>query len=517
MVHAAAASSVAGLELSALMLRLIYVPLGMILVSQAYVLGRAVSRSAWGGVVAAVLTVVASEFSFSPSYGEPRFLGLFVRWLFVSPTFFFGMIFCGALLIAVGRAMRLPQVSLLKWVWLVLLGAVGTGAKGTVLPVVVCALGLWTGWRWWRERRLCWRLVGLTLSLGFAFLIVYAPTMSAWRTGDAAWRPFHVCELSGFWKEHVGSWQAALAAWLPSGLARWTARIACAAVVFAGTCGVRLLALPYLAWSDRARRDGVLVSWLGAFLAASAGMGLLMELNSHGELYLLLMIRLPMAVLTAGFVVTFFRSARSWWCVPAGQRPRSPWLQLALGSAVASLLVVLGVQTSLWVARNTGGFREWFKTPVDLRADDYMRELREALLWVRRHTEPDAVLVSNACTPENMRTDHWGALDRTLTGVHFYYSALSERRVWFEGPNYILDTTRARIRANLASNFFYRQRPLFPAWIGPGPSYILHDRSLDDCAVVSLPPAARVFSNARIDVYRLSGPWAPLLPMPGDQ
>src|SRR6185295_18767894 len=146
-----------------------------------------------------------------------------------------------------------------------------------------------------------------------------------------------------------------------------------------------------------------------------------------------------------------------------------------VGGSVAVVVGTLGVQTSLWWTRNRSGFREWLQTPTDLKPDGYMRELQEALIWVRGHTERNAVLVSNACTPENMKKDHWGALDHTLTGVHFYYSALSERRLWFEGPNYILDTTRARIRANLAANFFYRGRPLAPKIVGQGPSYILLD------------------------------------------
>ena len=504
MVHAAAASATTGIELSALMLRLIFVPLGAVLVAQSFLLGRALARSPWAGVLAAVLVVVASEVSFSPSYGEPMFLGLFVRWLFVSPTFFFGMIFCGALLIAVWDAVRARPLGVLHWLWLLLLAATGTGAKGTVLPVILCALGLWAGWRLVRERRMPWRLVGFGCVLGIGFIVVYEPTMSAWRTGDAAWRPFHVFQLSSFWKQHLPGWQQALAAWLPGSAAKWLASLACAVVVFVGTCGIRLLALPYLFGNHDARRDRVLVAWLGAFFAASAGMGVLMELNSYGELYLLLMMRLPLSVLTAGFLVALARRVGAWW--QAGHRARPPRLlpRVVLGSGLVALAAVLTVQTSLWVARNRIGFQEWLKTPTDLRPDGYMQELREALLWVRRHTEPDAVLVANACTPENMKKDHWGALDRTLTGVHFYYSALSERRLWFEGPNYILDTTRARIRANMASNFFYRSRPLAPEIIGDSPSYVLHDRSLKDGAVVTLPLGARVFSNSRIDIYRLS-------------
>jgi len=504
MVHAAAASATMGIELTTLMLRLIFVPLGAILVAQSFLLGRAVARSPWAGVVAAVLVVVASEVSFASSYGEPMFLGLFVRWLFVSPTFFFGMIFCGALLIAVWDAVRARRLGALHWLWLLLLAAAGTGAKGTVLPVILCALGLWGLWRIARERRIPWRLVGFGVVLGVGFIVVYEPTMSAWRTGDAAWRPFHVFQLSSYWKQYLPVWQQALAAWLPAGAAKTLASVACAAVVFAGTCGIRLLALPYLLRDSDGRRDRVLVAWMGAVFAASAGMGVLMELNSYGELYLLLMMRLPLSVLTAGFLIALARRLRVWWGAGSLALPPRLATRVVLGTGLAALAAVLSVQTSLWVARNRVGFHEWLKTPTNLRPDGYMQELREALLWVRQNTEPDAVLVANACTPENMKKDHWGALDRTLTGVHFYYSALSERRLWFEGPNYILDTTRARIRANMASNFFYRARPLAPEIIGDSPSYVLHDRSLKDGAVVTLPLGARVFSNSRIDIYRLS-------------
>src|SRR5262249_52394250 len=151
------------------LLRLIYVPLGAVLVAQAYVLGRAVARSPWGGVIAAMLIVLASEASYATTYGEPSFLGLFVRWLFVSPTFFFGMIFCGALLIAVAECARLERCDLRHGLWLLLLATAGTGAKGTVVPVLVCALGLWTLWRWIRQGKLPLRLVvfGVCLSLAF--------------------------------------------------------------------------------------------------------------------------------------------------------------------------------------------------------------------------------------------------------------------------------------------------------------------------------------------------------------
>jgi hypothetical protein len=253
---------------------------------------------------------------------------------------------------------------------------------------------------------------------------------------------------------------------------------------------------------------------------------MMIELNSYGELYVILMTRLPMAVLTAGFLVAATRRIAAWWrelraapssaslspfanaaVVMSDRRLTrfSPWAaRLVVGGAAAVVLCALAIQTTLWGTRNSRGFGDWLKTPVNAKPEGYMRELQEALLWVREHTETNAVLVANAFTPENMKKDHWGALDHTLMGVHFYYSALSERRLWFEGPNYILDTTRARLRASLASNFFYRGKPLTPSVVTAGPCYILVDRSLADGAKITLGPDKRVFSNPRIEVYRLS-------------
>lgn len=511
MVHAAAASWTSGVELTTVLLRLMYLPLGAILVAQTFMLGRAVARSPWGGVVAALLTVVVSELSFAPKGNEPVFLGLFTRWLFVSPTFFFGVVFCGALLLAVARCARRARCGAREYGWLLLLGAAGTGAKGTVQPVIVGALGIWALGQWVRERRLPRRAIGFGFCLTAAFLAVYVPTMSEWRTGDAAFRPFHVFKLASFWQEELPEWQRGLAAWLPAGMARPLAVVSCAVVVIGGTCGVRLLALPYLLWADRRRRDALLVSWIGAFLLASAGMGMLLALNSHGELYVLLLMRLPLAVLAAGFVVAASRRFARWWRetrteagLAAAARFRRGAKRLLAGAGVAACGLVFVAQTAAWWTRNSEGLRAALRTPVDLVPDRPMRELQEALLWVRQHTEPDAVLVANACTPENMRKDHWGALDRTLTGVHFYYSALSERRLWFEGPNYILDTTRARLRASMASNFFYRRRPLQAEAVSPGPTYVLLDRSLKDGAEVSLPFGRLVFANPRLEIYRLS-------------
>jgi hypothetical protein len=133
-----------------------------------------------------------------------------------------------------------------------------------------------------------------------------------------------------------------------------------------------------------------------------------------------------------------------------------------------------------------------------------MLHLREALLWVRANTEPDAVLVTNTCTAANLEKDHWSKVDRTLAGVHFYYSALSERRVLVEGPRYLLDTEEVIRRVQLADEIFFADRLPLPSAVGASTWYAMIDRSTADGAAVALHPDARVFKNERIEVYRFT-------------
>ena len=88
---------------------------------------------------------------------------------------------------------------------------------------------------------------------------------------------------------------------------------------------------------------------------------------------------------------------------------------LATGALV--LLLTVGMQGSLWWRRNLPGLDEWARAASDLRPGPDMRDLREALLWIRQHTEADAVLAPNALTPENMRRNHWGARPHTAGGT----------------------------------------------------------------------------------------------------
>src|SRR6185436_17406238 len=129
LVHVGAASLVTGNEISWLLLRTTVLPLSTILIFQAFLLGRILTRRAWGGVLAAALMLMTEEVSFVTSSQWGTFFNLFIRWLYLSPTFFFGMIFFGALTLWIYRLAVESTVRLGEFLVLALLAAAGTGAK----------------------------------------------------------------------------------------------------------------------------------------------------------------------------------------------------------------------------------------------------------------------------------------------------------------------------------------------------------------------------------------------------
>ena len=429
-----------------------------------------------------------------------------MRWLYVSPTFFFGVSFFGALLLAVSILGRRGVPGGLQLAWLALLAAAGTGAKGTVVPVLLLGLGIRAAWQWIHDRRFPRGLASITLAMGGAFAAVYFTTMSAWGTGEASFEPFRVLQVTDFWKVHASAVETALARWLPSWLAGKLATFACALIVIAGTSGVRLLALAYFLQGNACHRRAM-ASWLVAVFLSAGAMGLLLHLDSYGELYLILLMRLPMAVLAAAFLISACRQLRLGWArMFAGVRPR-PLASIARlmvgGVAAMGIVLALAVQSGGWIHRNHAGLTEWLRLPPALRVNDRMFALHEAMLWVRDHTEPNAVLVANAFTPGHLRQGRGILVDQTTAGVHYYYSALSERRLYVEGPTYLLDAARARRRMDRAATIFYGGKVPRTGMPDAAPCYAIIDRSLNDGARIALPDRNRIFLNARFEIYRL--------------
>lgn len=508
LVHVAAAAKVTGIELSLLFLRLVVLPLGLVLVMQAYMLGRWLSHRPWGGLVAGLLTIGASEVSFSPDVLQPVFLGLFHRWLYQSPTFLFGMIFFGALALAIprGHTARHP------WrfhLWLILMGAAATGAKGTTLPLILAALGLLFVGSWVHDRRMPGALLAMAGSLAVGFVAVYALALAQWGSGGAALEPLQTMRLSRFWREFFPVWEHGLAEWFSPTTSLWVASLACTIVIFLGTEGVRSLAVPYLL-VRHAQPERRLALWLGALATASCAFGLLLHLDSYSQLYLLLPKRLPFSVLAAACIVVIVTRARTAWRsrkVDATTPGTGSWnrrSRLVGWASVAGTVLIFGVaccQIGTWVVRSRSGFVRWWHEPATI--DPNLIALREAMTWVRQHTEPHAVLIANAFTPENFRHTEPSTPDHTELGVYYYYSALAERRLWVEGPRYLPHPPEAWRRMRVAADIFYHGATPPAALTDAGPCYLLIDHSLLDGAFVPASVGPPVFSNLRFEVYRL--------------
>lgn len=392
--------------------------------------------------------------------------------------------FFAALLLAVDYARTSAGQRWRHLPWLCLLAAAAAGAKGTVLPVLIPALGLLALWEWRCLRAFPTWLAMVAAGLTVMFGVVYLAIMAGLRSGTAV-APFDVFHVADFWQQNVGRWEAAVSAWLPPGTARIVVTVILGLIVLAGTEGVRLLGLGLL-FSKTPGAQRSLAVWLGSAFVVAVGLGVLLRMDADSELYVILLARIPIAVLAAAFLMRL--GARG-----------GVWSRAATG--IAAMLVVL--QVGVWAARIRGGLDGWSQQAPEVRVEPAMQQLEQAMLWIRQHTEPDAVLIANSFTAANLQADHWGALDGTLIGVHYYYSALAERRMLLEGPNYLFHPALASERMVVIEDVFYHGRPPPEAVLGLGHCYLVLDHAVPAALPIALVPATRVYANPRIEIHRL--------------
>jgi hypothetical protein len=577
MVHVAAASRVTGAEISEVLLRFAVLPLSTALLLQGFSLGRTLGRNPWAGVLAVVLLLLASEVSFSPMPTLGTVFDLFTTWLYISPTFFFGMIFLGALVIFLHRMTTTGRDGVGSLAVLGLLAVAASGAKGTIMPALLVAYAAWTGCDAIRVRRVPWAAVLRLGVMGLGFGAVYLLILKHWGTGAAQSGVLVSTSLTQFWIVHRVAWQSALVVWgLPPALGSFLAQAACLAVCLAGSHGVRLLGVTMF-FGSRRHINPSLTHWLGWVYLANYLLGDFLVLDSNGQLYLFVAKRLPAAVLAAAAVASFWPAwlrrwqelgsaaielgrksgAWGWWaaCVywrvflsaacgigltavvwqgwlawwiglglfagvllffvprlgaSAGRDSRRlPRLPAAVvrrflegaTRAVPSLAVVgvLAVQVNHSRLRNRTGFDLWLRESA--RAEDpALARLAAGLDWVRRHAPINAVLVANAFTPGHTRADHLAVVDRTTVDKYYYYSALSERRLWVEGPAYAYDPSEVERRMQIAAELFAGERRRLPE---SAPYYLLVDHALEDRSPVVIPEAVCEFRNDRVAIYRM--------------
>lgn len=558
LVHLASASLVTGIKLELIGLRLCVLPLGAALMAQTLLLGKNLTGRLRGGIIAAGLLFTANELSFRDPSAGSSFANEFVRWLFISPTFFFGMIFTGALLFWIYRLLSSANLSVAEGIVLAILAAVGTGAKGTVVPPLLVALSIWGVVEAVQLRRIPIKTTLLFMTLASGFGLVYFTILSDWGTGAAAIAPLFSIKLSSFWHEHADAWATLLEGWgLSSRLSIPLAHAACVIAVLVGFSGIRLLGL-IAVWQWKEQVSPKLTLWLGLAAAMYFAFGHFLVLDSNSQLYLLYPVRLPQAVLTASVMlwiyslvkvrlleferpaaayirltvvicfavvagILVFTDHLSWWGAmvlvsatafffgpsrheQAALRKRDFGRFLWRVSPLVAVLAVTLIQVNHWRLSNVQGFKLWL-TQSTTAAEENVVLLREGMDWIRTNTPPDSVFVASAFSEKNLRPDSLARLDNTTVDKYYYYSAFAERRFWVEGPTYLRDQYAAARRVAKASEVFAGGPvSLLLNEEKDRPDYIVLDRSLDDGATVRLPPDRCVFENARIAVYRLAAP-----------
>jgi hypothetical protein len=145
--HMAAANQVTSVSVPIIALRLDYVPTIVVVGCQLLAVGRFIGRAAWTGVIAIGVVFLLGPLDFNASVNGTSFGDSVVFNLWNSWTFPFGLMFFLALLYLITERLRATTWrtpdDLRGWALVVLLMIGASGAKATVLPVIIAGTGLY--------------------------------------------------------------------------------------------------------------------------------------------------------------------------------------------------------------------------------------------------------------------------------------------------------------------------------------------------------------------------------------
>jgi hypothetical protein len=394
-VFEASASTVAGLDAATLLLRLDPIMLTVLLGVQLAWLGRECGGSGLVGVGAAYLTLLAGDASSLWRQTSSLFFNLFDTHLYLSPTYFLGLVLfvplvaLSARLAFSSRPTRMGEGLL----WLLLLPACGL-TKPTTLPVLAAGAVGFAGLHWLRHRALHKPAVAVAIGAAAAFAIVWPAVVppSAAELMTMRWNPLGTLRLTPMWKS----------------LRVHTSSAAMIAIVAAGHAPAILVGVAALVAARRPLTDAQ--RWLLMLAAAGAVPALLFTAVGNGQLYFWFYGYLALAVMAAvGYAQVI-------------ERPRTLAARgiLAAGVAACAIGTLSIVFQSAPGVRDLMGvrFRRFQRNPdnqVPGPPTQISLAMAQGLLWVARNTEPASVLAVN---------------DQSRK---YYYSALTQRAVLIEG------------------------------------------------------------------------------------
>ena len=146
--HMAAINQVTGISIPTIGFRLNVFPTILVFGCQLFVVGRFLGRAAWTGALAIVVAFLLGALDLTADLNQASpFFDQFNFHLWASWTFPFGLTFFMALLYLIAE--RLPEAAwrghgaLGSWAVIALIMVGASGAKATILPVVIAGLGLY--------------------------------------------------------------------------------------------------------------------------------------------------------------------------------------------------------------------------------------------------------------------------------------------------------------------------------------------------------------------------------------
>jgi hypothetical protein len=517
-IHVAAIKQVTGVPIAIAIFRLLPATSTVVAMLQFWCLGGLLGRSRWAGPVTVALLVVVENMKLFPTHTKVFGVALFSEFTW-SPTYGLGVVFllgllvlCRSRLLDTGgadpsvspaptdsAALLAPTASVGPGTAgsLLMLGilVLGAGAvKSTVVATFVAGLGLYWLWRLVRARGLAAqadRLLTYSLAVSLACFAVMYRLLLAGHGAPAATEieldPLHFLKYTVFASTLVAH----------PGLAS----LVSVAVVISLWKLLPVVGVLWPLW-----RRGAWSSYT-SFAVAVFVVGFTVYVTTgsvnDGENYFI----------WYGYIALIPVAALS-LMVLWSERPTLRGAPRAARAAVGCVLLLgaLGCAESLALAVPDAWRTVRDKQTVPRDSPSYpgmTAALYRGLTWVRAHTGTCDVLAVNT---HDFRSA--GTTSAKVDSGYFYYSAFSERQVFFE--SWVL-ATYALHRAQpypalyaLNSAATLRGSPAAVRELARrGVSYILIDKSHGGDVREPSSVSRLVFSNSALDVYRLTTPAGP--------
>jgi hypothetical protein len=487
--HMAAASNVTGVSIPVIALRLDYVPTILVIACQLLALGRLFTRAAWTGAVAVLivfllgpLDLIAS--SIGTPFGDNAFAHLWDSW-----TYAFGLMFFLALLYLITERMRATtwraRDDVGEWVLIGLLMIGASGAKATVLPVIIVGAILYAAVHLLIRRTVPMNML-VTALLGIVIFVVTYRVIYAGSAPDLLITPLmwlkttppvlFALTIHHSLIRHIVlpfAYLAGLAGvLLPLAgalyLLRRRHRAAIASLMLpicmlvAGiliTSAVHQSSYSELYFEDMGYVAGALVAaaglrlaWmdLGGAIAVSRRVVIVVfvtclvvllgviKVTSHDVFTPESTMKLYVGLAAVGLVVLVLSAL----VLRAGYGSGTGALALGLIPLTAAAALTSPLIVYPTVRKITSGVPVTVATPV------LVPGVVVALHWLRDHTSQSAVVAVN---------NHW--IDEARTNAkYYYYAPISERQIFIEAYDPIRDGVTPGVSTPTAVTFAYRQQ-----------------------------------------------------------